>query len=498
MQTTWQRPRPASTPLFTGNARNVAAARVVLLSNQLTASSITMNPSSYAEQHFEDFVHQLEEWLRIPSISTDPAYRDETRRAAEWLRDHFQALGLENAELIETGGHPVVYAERIEDPALPTVLVYGHYDVQPPDPLDLWESPPFEPVRKDGALYARGTSDDKGQMFIHAKAAEAYLRTSGRLPVNLKFMIEGEEESGSVHLPQFLADNRERLKADIALVSDTAMLGVDTPSITYGLRGLAYTEVTLQGPARDLHSGAYGGAVENPINALARLIAGLHDDDHRVTLPGFYDRVRDLTPDEREAFAALPFQEKEWLGAVGLEQGRTEKGYTTLEGAKARPTLDCNGIWGGYTGDGAKTVLPGKASAKISMRLVPDQAPEEATEQLRRYFEANVPPTMNLTFRDLHGGHGSVTDTSIPAMQAAADAMESVFGSRPHFVREGGSIPVVADFKKVLGLDTVLLGFGLNTDQLHSPNEHFGLDRFEKGIQTVIAFLQRFGETSKA
>jgi acetylornithine deacetylase/succinyl-diaminopimelate desuccinylase-like protein len=450
---------------------------------------------SYAREHFEDFVNQLEEWLRIPSISTDPSFNTETRRAAEWLCNHLRAIGFEKAELLETGGHPVVYAERIEDPSLPTILVYGHYDVQPPDPLELWESPPFEPIRKDGVLYGRGTSDDKGQMFIHAKAAEAYLKTGGRLPVNLKFMIEGEEESGSVHLPDFLEKNRDLLKADIALVSDTAMLGADTPSITHGLRGLAYTEVTLTGPVRDLHSGAYGGAVENPINVLARLIAGLHDENHRVTIPGFYDSVRELTPEEREAFAALPFDEKKWLGAVGLENGKTEAGYSALEGAKARPTLDCNGIWGGYIGEGAKTVLPSKATAKISMRLVPDQEPDEATELLRRYFEANTPATMKLTFRDLHGGHGSVVDTSIPAMQAAADAMEAVFNTRPHFVREGGSIPVVADFKKILGLDTVLLGFGLNTDQLHSPNEHFGLDRFEKGIQTVVRFL---GEYSKA
>jgi acetylornithine deacetylase/succinyl-diaminopimelate desuccinylase-like protein len=446
----------------------------------------------YAEKHFETFVSELEDLLRIPSISTDPEYAGEVRRAAGWLVDHFRALGFPVAEAIDTEGHPIVLAEYAVDPSLPTVLVYGHYDVQPPDPLDLWNSPPFEPVRRNGVLYGRGTCDDKGQLFMHVKAAEAWLKTEGRLPINLKFMLEGEEENGSTHLPGFIRANKDRLAADVVVVSDTTLFGPNIPSITYGLRGLAYVEVTLTGPDRDLHSGVYGGAVENPINALASLIAGLHDDHHRVTIPGFYDNVRPLTDQERTNFAALPFNEAEWAGEVGVSVTRTEDGYTALEGTTARPTLDCNGIWGGYIGKGAKTVLPSKASAKISMRLVADQTPAEITEKLRRYFEAHTPPTMKLTFTDLHGGYGVLVDLDSPAMEAAAEALRGTYGSDPVFIRSGGSIPVVADFKNILGLDTVLMGFGLDSDSIHSPNECFGLDRFQQGVSTIIRFLEAY------
>ena len=452
------------------------------------------NALDYARQHQDTFVEQLEDLLRIPSISTDPAHQADVRRAADWLVDHLKAIGIQKAEAVETGGHPIVLAEHHAGDDRPTVLVYGHYDVQPPDPLDLWETPPFEPTRKDGILYARGASDDKGQMFMHVKAAEAYLQAEGGPPVNLTFLIEGEEESGSVHLVPFIEQYRDRLAADVVLISDTAMFAKGVPSITYGLRGMAYVEVTLQGPSRDLHSGVYGGAVENPANALARLIAGLHDDRHRVTVEGFYDNVRDLTDEERAAFRALPFDAEAWLAEVGVNKGKTEAGYTPYEGHTARPTLDVNGIWGGYTGQGAKTVLPAKASAKISCRLVPDQTPDEITEKLRRHFEAYTPETMTLTFRNLHGGHGSITPTDSPAMQAAAEAMEGVYGKKPFFTREGGSIPVVADFQRLLGLDTVLMGFGLNSDALHSPNEHFGLDRFEEGIQASIRFMTAYAE----
>jgi acetylornithine deacetylase/succinyl-diaminopimelate desuccinylase-like protein len=452
---------------------------------------------AYARDHADRFVEELKAWLRIPSISTDPAYRGDVRRAADWLAQQLRDAGMQRVDVMETGapgspGHPVVYAEHVSDPAKPTVLVYGHYDVQPPDPLELWESPPFEPVEKDGHLVARGSSDDKGQVFMHVKAAEALLHTAGGLPVNLKFLVEGEEESGSANLDPFIAANKELLAADVVLISDTGLFAPGVPSITYGLRGLAYVEVTLQGPARDLHSGMYGGAVHNPANALARMIADLHDADHRVTVEGFYDDVRPLSDEERATFAALPFDEAGWLAEAGAKGTRTETGYTALEGVSARPTLDVNGIWGGYTGQGAKTVLPAKASAKISCRLVPDQTPEDVTAKLRRHFEAHVPDTMTLTFTDLHGGHGAIVDTSAPAMQAAKEAMRGVFGVDPFFTREGGSIPVVAGFKKLLGLDTVLMGFGLDSDAIHSPNEKFGLDRFAQGIEAGVRFLDAY------
>ena len=450
-------------------------------------------PLAYVQDHFERFIAQLEDLLRIPSISTDAAYRDDVRRGAQWLVDHFHAIGIETAERIETGGHPVVYAEHHAGDDRPTVLVYGHYDVQPPDPVDLWDSPPFEPVRKNGTLYVRGACDDKGQLFMHLKAAEAYLETGSPLPVNLKFVLEGEEESGSKHLRPFIEQHRDRLAADVVLISDTALFGPDVPSITYGLRGLAYVEVEVTGPDRDLHSGVYGGAVENPINALARLIDGLHDTDHRITLPGFYDDVRPLTEQERATFRQLPFDEDEWKASVNVEALRTEAGFTVWEAITARPTLDANGIWGGYQGEGAKTVLPAKAGAKISMRLVPDQRPDDIAEKTRRYFEAHTPDTMRLDFRPLHGGQPVLVDTGSTAMQAAAEAMEQVYGRAPFFVRNGGSIPVVADFKDVLGLDSVLMGFGLDSDAIHSPNEHFGLDRFDQGIRSIIRFYDAYG-----
>ena len=448
---------------------------------------------AYARDHADAFVAQLTDWLRIPSISADPAYTADTRRAAEWLADDLRRIGVERVEVMETGGHPIVYAEHRSARAdAPTVLVYGHYDVQPPDPLELWESPPFEPVVKDGNLVARGSADDKGQAFMHVKAVEAYLSAQGGLPVHVKMIIEGEEESGSVHLAPFIEAHKDLLAADVVLVSDTALFAPGVPSITYGLRGLAYVEVTLTGPARDLHSGVYGGGVENPANALARMIADLHDADHRVTVDGFYDDVRPLSDDERAGMAALPFDRERWQAEAGVPAPKTEAGYTILEGTTARPTLDVNGIWGGYTGEGAKTVLPSKASAKISCRLVPDQTPDDITEKLRRHFERHVPETMTLTFTNLHGGHGAIVDTSAPAMQAAARALEGVFGQTPHFAREGGSIPVVADFKRLLGLDTVLMGFGLDSDAIHSPNEKFGLDRFHQGIEASIRFLDAY------
>jgi acetylornithine deacetylase/succinyl-diaminopimelate desuccinylase-like protein len=358
----------------------------------------------------------------------------------------------------------------------------------------LWDSPPFEPVIKNNTLFGRGTSDDKGQLFIHAKTAEAYLKTAGRLPVNLKFIIEGEEECGSIHLKPFIEQHRDLLRADVCLVSDTAMFARDVPSITYALRGLAYVQIDLIGPSRDLHSGVYGGAVENPIIVLSRLITNLLDQYHRITIPGFYEDVRPLTDEERQTFRELPMDEEAWKQAIGIKEVRTEEGYSILECTTARPALDVNGIWGGYIGEGAKTVLPAKASAKISIRLVPDQRPEDVVQKLRRYLEAHIPPTMQMTFRDLHGGSPSIVDTDSPVMQAARDAMEAVYGKEPFFTREGGSIPVVAYFREVMDVGTVLMGFGLNSDAIHSPNEHFGLDRFREGIETAVRFLDRYPE----
>ena len=447
---------------------------------------------SYARARGDNFVSELIDFLRIPSISTDEAYAADVRRAAGWLADEFRRIGMQQVDVIETPGHPVVTAGIHVGDDRPTVLLYGHYDVQPPDPLALWETPPFEPAIRNGDLYARGACDDKGQLFMHLKAVEAYLSGENRLPVNMKFIVEGEEENGSVHLRQFLEQHAEALTADVVLISDTSMFAADIPSVTYGLRGLAYVEVVLRGPSRDLHSGVYGGAVENPLNLLARLIGNLHDDDHRVTIPGFYDNVRDLTAEERRAIGELPFDEHTWLAAVGVDTPRTEAGYSVLEAIWARPTLDVNGIWGGYQGPGAKTVLPSEAGAKISMRLVPDQQPDEIVGKIKRYFEGATPDTMDLTFRDLHGGHAVIVDRSIPAMRAASEALAAEFDREPAFIREGGSIPVVADFKQVLGLDTVLMGFGLNSDAIHSPNEHFGLDRFHKGIASSIRFLDAF------
>lgn len=448
----------------------------------------------FADSHADTFVNQLSDLLKIKSISTDPAYANDVKRAAEWLADDLRRIGMDSVEINRTKGHPIVTAEKITDPSRPTVLVYGHYDVQPPDPLELWTSPPFEPVIKNGNIFARGACDDKGQMFMHVKAIESWLVTSGSLPVNVKLIVEGEEESGSEHLEEFLKANAERLSADIVVISDTAMFAEGVPSITSGLRGLAYIQVELTGPNRDLHSGVFGGAVDNPANALARLIAGLHDDNNRVTIDGFYDSVVPLSDADREAFEKLPFDRAKWMSDIGIEDVRTEDGFTIYESITSRPTLDVNGLWSGYQGEGAKTVLPSKAGAKISMRLVADQDTNRIARLIEKHFEDNVPDTMKLTFTNLHGGKPVLVDTSIPAMQAAARAMEEEYGQPPYFTREGGSIPVVADFKEILGLDSVLLGFGLNSDAIHSPNEHFGLDRFAEGIRTIVRFLKYYAD----
>ncbi|MCY4205284.1 MAG: dipeptidase [Bacteroidetes bacterium] len=449
----------------------------------------------YSEANQNRFIDELIDLLRIPSISTDPAYKKQVAQAADWLVNHLKSLGVTNAKAIHTDGHPVVVGGIEVDPNYPTVLVYGHYDVQPPDPLDLWISPPFDPAIKGGILYARGACDDKGQLFMHLKAVECWMKTSGHPPINLKFILEGEEESGSASLPGFIHKNKDLLAADVVVISDSSLFAPGVPSITYGLRGMTYMEITLTGPDRDLHSGTYGGAIHNPINALAALIAEMHDADHRITIDGFYDRVRPLSRREQITMTVLPFDADAWVREVGVHLPIMESGYSVLEASTSRPTLDCNGIWGGYIGDGAKTVLPSQASAKISMRLVPDQDPSEIAELTEVWLRRRVPKSMQLQCKVLHGAQPVLIDTESNAMEAATRALRDVYDCSPYFTRIGGSIPVVADFKHILGLDSVLMGFGLDSDAIHSPNEHFGLDRFAEGIEAILRFHAHYAGT---
>ncbi len=437
------------------------------------------------------FLNELLEILRIPSISADPAYAGDVRRAAEWVAKNLQAAGADHVRLEETGGHPIVYGEKIVDQNAPTVLVYGHYDVQPADPLELWDSPPFEPVVKDGVIFGRGTCDDKGQFFMHIKAFEAMLH-SGELACNVKFMIEGEEEIGSDHLGIFVKQNKDLLKADVILISDTAIIANDIPSIDVGLRGLSYLEVKVQGPNKDLHSGVYGGAVANPINILCQMIASLQDEFNRITIPGFYEDVQELSAADRAAMAQTPFDLEAYQKELGIAAVHGEAGYSTIERASIRPTLDVNGIWGGYIGEGAKTVLPSVAHAKISMRLVPNQSSTTITELFTKHFLTLAPKGVQVTVTPHHGGEAYVMPTDSIAYQAAADAMEKTFGKTPVPTRGGGSIPIVALFEKELGIKSVLMGFGLDSDAIHSPNEHYGLFNFYKGIETIPYFYDNF------
>ncbi len=460
------------------------------------------NTQNYISSHKEQFLNELLDLLRIPSISADPAYAKDVEKTAHLIAEQFTTLGLDKVEVCATKGHPIVYGEKIIDPALPTVLVYGHYDVQPADPIDLWTDPPFEPVIKkteihpDGAIFARGACDDKGQMFMHVKAVEAMMR-SGELPCNVKFMIEGEEEVGSDNLEEFALNNVERLKADIILVSDTGMLANDVPSVTTGLRGLSYVEVEVTGPNRDLHSGLYGGCVANPINILTKMIASLHDENNRITIPGFYDKVIELSNEERAEMAKAPFSHDAYCKALDIEDTYGEKGYSTMERGSIRPTLDVNGIWGGYIGEGAKTVIASKAYAKISMRLVPDQNPNEITKLFMDHFTSIAPKGTKVKVTPHHGGEAAVTPIDSIAYKAASIAYEETFGVKPIPVRSGGSIPIVAMFEKVLGLKTILMGFGLDSDAIHSPNEHYGLFNFYRGIETIPYFYKHFTELSK-
>ncbi len=450
----------------------------------------------YINKNKDRFLNELLELLRIPSVSTDLKYQHDVKRAANFLADRLKEAGAEKITVFPTAKHPIVYGEKMIDPSKPTVLVYGHYDVQPADPLELWNSPPFEPVIKDGNIYARGACDDKGQMYMHVKAFEAMVQTS-QLPCNVKFMIEGEEEIGSENLITFVRANKDLLKADIILISDTSMIDNETPSVQTGLRGLTYLEVEVTTINRDLHSGLYGGAVANPIQVLCKMIDSLKDDEGRITIPNFYDRVAELSKEEREEMAQAPFDVEVFKQSIGLKDIAGEKGYTTPERIAIRPTLDVNGIWGGYIGEGAKTVIPAKAFAKISMRLVPNQIPDEITALFSNHFKKIAPLTATVEVRPHHGAVPVVVERSSIGYKAASKALEKTFGKKAIPFRAGGSIPVVALFKEELGLDTVLMGFGLDSDAIHSPNEKYGLFNFYKGIETIPYFYQYFAEMSK-
>lgn len=450
---------------------------------------------AYIESNKDRFLDELIDLLKIPSISADPAYSKEVEQTAEVIKGRLEEVGVENVEICPTDGYPIVYGEKIIDASLPTVLVYGHYDVQPPDPLELWDSPPFEPVIKDEKIYARGACDDKGQMFMHVKAVELMLKND-ILPCNVKFMIEGEEEVGSDNLGDFVKANREKLKADLVLISDTGMIANDVPSITVGLRGLSYIEIEVTGPKRDLHSGLYGGAVANPINVLCDMIASLHDGNGQITIPGFYNAVKEVSEEDRAELAKAPFDLKAYKADLELNDVQGEDGYSTMERCTIRPCLDLNGIWGGYTGQGAKTVLPSKAYAKLSCRLVPDQDPEKITNLLLNHLISIAPPSVKIKVTPHHGGDPYLTPTDFVGYQAAHKAMETTFGKAPIPIRGGGSIPIVALFEEELGLKSVLMGFGLDSDAIHSPNEHYGVFNYLKGIQTIPFFYKYLTELS--
>ena len=449
---------------------------------------------AYIDEHKERFVGELFELLRIPSVSAQSVHAPDVVRCAELLAGLLVRSGADRAEVMPTEGNPIVYAEKIVDPAAKTVLVYGHYDVMPVDPPDRWETDPFEPVVRDGRIRARGADDDKGQLWMHAKAFEAMCATDS-LPCNVKFMLEGEEEIGSPSLYGFCEQNKELLKADIILVSDTSMISMQTPSITCGLRGLAYMEVEVTGPDKDLHSGLFGGAVANPANVLARLVAGLVDENGRVTIPGFYDDVRELTPAEREAFNKAPFSLEDYKKSLKIGDVEGEAGYTTLERTGVRPSLDVNGIWGGYTGEGTKTVIPSKASAKISMRLVPNQDYRKISELFEKHFRAIAPESVKVVVKSLHGGMPYVAPTDMPAYKAAEKAVEATFGKKPLPFYSGGSIPIISGFESILGIKSLLIGFGLAEDAIHSPNESYGLEQFDKGVETIPLFYKYFAES---
>lgn len=450
---------------------------------------------NYLNTHKDRFLEELIDLLKVPSISADSSKKDDMRRCAEIVKERLLASGADKAMILETAGHPSVYAEKIIDPNKPTVLVYGHYDVQPPDPLELWDSAPFEPVIKDGRIYARGSADDKGQFYMHVKALEILTKTDS-LPLNIKFLIEGEEEVGSPNLAKLVKDAKELLACDVILISDSAMLSLETPSIDTGMRGLAYIQVEVTGPNRDLHSGVYGGAVANPLTILSKMIASCHDENNHITIPGFYDDVLEATPSERELLSQAPYDEEAYKKDLGVDAVWGEKGYSTIERTGIRPTLEVNGMWGGYIGEGSKTVLPSKAYAKISARLVPNQSSEKITEILLKYFREIAPKGVTVKAENHHGGEPYLTPLDSKGYKSAAKAIETTFGKKPIPVRGGGSIPICSLLEKELGCKIVFMGFGLDNDNLHSPNEKYDLENFYKGIETIPYFHKYFAEAN--
>jgi len=454
-----------------------------------------MTPLEYLNDNKDKFLNELLDLLRIPSVSADKKFDGDVRNAAAFVKDQLIAAGVDYAELCETKGHPIVYAEKIIDPTFPTVLVYGHYDVQPADPYELWDHPPFEPIVKNDRIYARGACDDKGQMYMHVKAFEAMMETNA-LTCNVKFMIEGEEEVGSDNLEAFIKEEKQKLSADVILISDTSIINNDTPSITVGLRGLSYLEVEVTGPNKDLHSGVYGGAVANPINILTKLIADMQDEDGRITLPGFYDDVLESSEAQRAEMAKAPFDLDHYKKELNIEEVKGEKGFSTIERVGIRPCLDVNGIWGGYTGPGSKTVLPSKAFAKISTRLVSNQNSDKITQMIIKYFEENAPKSVKVKVTPHHGGTPAVVSTHSNGYQAASKAFEQSWGKTPIPTMEGGSIPIVALFIQELKIEPILMGFGLDSDDIHSPNESYGLFNYYKGIETIAYFYDHFSQIS--
>ncbi|HEY8346954.1 MAG TPA: dipeptidase [Symbiobacteriaceae bacterium] len=456
---------------------------------------MTPNGDAYFRKHREEHLHQLSAFLRIPSISALAAHREDVRRAAQWLVDELRRIGMPRVELFETGGHPLVYAEWLEAEGAPTALIYGHYDVQPVDPLDLWETPPFEPSIRDGKIYARGASDDKGQIFMHIKVLEALFQTEGRLPVNVKVLLEGEEEIGSANLERFIRDHRDLLKADVVVISDTSLYAPGVPSITYALRGLAAMEVEVIGAKGDLHSGLYGGVAPNAIHALAELLASLRSPDGKIAVEGFYDDVRPLTEEERQTFASLGFDEEALRQSLGVDALPGEPGYTALERMWARPTLEINSIYGGFQGEGTKTVIPARAGAKITCRLVPDQDPERVLDAIERHLKNRCPAGVKVRVKREEGNsRACITPVDHPAIRAALAALEEAYGTEAKFIRSGGSIPVVEIFSRVLGLPSVLMGFALDSENFHAPNEHFHLENFDRGLRTLYAYWHKLAE----
>lgn len=455
-----------------------------------------MEVKKYIEQNRDRFVEELFELLCIPSVSAQSAHKGDMVRAAEWLRDALLKSGADKAEVMPTAGNPVVYAEKILEQSYPTVLVYGHYDVMPEDPVDEWLTEPFEPVIKDGRIWGRGADDDKGQLYMHAKAFETLVAT-GQLRCNVKFMLEGEEEIGSQSLYKWCEDHKELVRADIILVSDTSLIAWDTPSITCGLRGLCYMQVEVTGPDKDLHSGLFGGAVANPANVLAGMISSLIDENGHITIPGFYDDVRELSEAEREVLNKAPFDVENYKKLINIPAVQGEKGYTTMERTGVRPSLDVNGIWGGYIDEGTKTIIPSKASAKISMRLVPHQDYRKIAELFEKHFRSIAPESVHVEVKALHGGQPYVSPTDLPAYHAAEKAMEETFGKKPLPFYSGGSIPIISGFESILGIKSILMGFGLDRDAIHSPNESYGLENFYRGIETITLFYKYFADTGK-